>query len=187
MVRRHLNIDRAPGPWFNIKMSSYWYTKSHFGDKMVVRLSYLHSGTSYTGKTVSLYWIRPWHCPVDIVCETLRIILTKILIRVNWLWPSDAIWCHKYQSRLTHLRVYASVNWVSIGPGNGLSPFRCQAITWTSAGLLSVGLLGNFFSEIQIRIPSILFKKMHLKLSSAKMAAILSRGRWVKLHCKNKC
>ena len=46
------------GPWFNIKMSSYQYRKSHCGDKMVVRSSYLHNGISYTGKMTSLYWIR---------------------------------------------------------------------------------------------------------------------------------
>ena len=46
------------GPWFNIKMPSYQYRKSHCGDKTVVRSSYLHSGISYTGKTTSLYWIR---------------------------------------------------------------------------------------------------------------------------------
>ena len=45
------------GPWFNIKMLSYQYRKSHCGDKTVVRSSYLHNGISYTGKTTSLYWI----------------------------------------------------------------------------------------------------------------------------------
>ena len=32
--------------------------KSDCGDKMIVRLSYLHNGITYTGKTTSLYWIR---------------------------------------------------------------------------------------------------------------------------------
>ena len=49
--------EMATGPWFNIKMSSYQYRKSHCGDKTVVRSSYLHNGISYTGKMVSLYWI----------------------------------------------------------------------------------------------------------------------------------
>ena len=48
----------SPGPWFNIKMSSYQYRKSHCGDKTVVRSSYLHNGISYTDKMSSLYWIR---------------------------------------------------------------------------------------------------------------------------------
>ena len=45
------------GTWFNIKMSSYQYRKSHCGDKTVVRSSYLHNGISYTDKMSSLYWI----------------------------------------------------------------------------------------------------------------------------------
>ena len=49
--------EKLPGPWFNIKMPSYQYRKSHCGDKTVVRSSYLHNGISYTGKTASLYWI----------------------------------------------------------------------------------------------------------------------------------
>ena len=45
------------GPWFNIKISSYQYRKSHCGDKTVVRSSSLLNGISYTGKMSSLYWI----------------------------------------------------------------------------------------------------------------------------------
>ena len=47
-----------PGPWLNIKMTSYQYRKSHCGDKTIWRLSYLHNGISYTSKMISLYWIR---------------------------------------------------------------------------------------------------------------------------------
>ena len=46
------------GPRFNIKILSYQYRKSHYGDKTIVRSSYLHNGISYTGKMTSLYWIR---------------------------------------------------------------------------------------------------------------------------------
>ena len=46
------------GGWFNIKMTSYQYRKSHCGDKTILRPSYLHNGISYTGKMTSLYWIR---------------------------------------------------------------------------------------------------------------------------------
>ena len=46
-----------PGPWFNIKIPSNQYRKSHCGDKTVLRSSYLHNGISYAGKTASLYWI----------------------------------------------------------------------------------------------------------------------------------
>ena len=72
------------------------------------------------------------------------------------------------------------MNWVIIGSGNGLSPVRRQAITWTNADLLPIGLLGTYFSDIWIGILSFSFKKMQLKMSSDKIAVILSRGRWVK-------
>ena len=52
-----LLVIHPPGSWFNIKMSSYQYRKSHRGDKTVVRSSYLHNGISYTGKMISFYWI----------------------------------------------------------------------------------------------------------------------------------
>ena len=38
----------------------------------------------------------------------------------------------------TLYRRYASVDYVCIGSGNGLSPSRRQAITWTNAGLMSI-------------------------------------------------
>ena len=38
-------------------ITSYQYRKSHYGDKMILRPSYLHNGISYSGKVTSLYWI----------------------------------------------------------------------------------------------------------------------------------
>ena len=49
---------RDPGPWFNIKMTSYQYRKFHCGDKTILRPSYLHNGISHTDKMTSLYWIK---------------------------------------------------------------------------------------------------------------------------------
>ena len=45
-------------PWFNIKMSSYHYRKSHCGEKTVLRQSYLHHEIFDTGKMATLFWIR---------------------------------------------------------------------------------------------------------------------------------
>ena len=56
-------------------------------------------------------------------------------------------------------RLYASVNWVNIDSGYGLSPIRRQAITWISDGLLSIGLLGTSFSEFWIGILSFQSRK----------------------------
>ena len=55
-----------------------------------------------------------------------------------------------------------------IGSDNDLSPGRRQAIIWTNAGIFLIEPLGTNFSEILIRIQTLLFKKMHLKMSSAK-------------------
>ena len=56
----------------------------------------------------------------------------------------------------------------TIGSDNGLSPVRRQAITWTSAGILWIGPLGTNFGEILIGIQTFAYKKVHLKISSAK-------------------
>ena len=66
-----------------------------------------------------------------------------------------------------------------------ISPVRWQAITWTNAGILSIGLLETKFNEIWIGNLSFVFKKMHLKMSAAKLAAILSQERWVKHMVQN--
>ena len=47
--------------------------------------------------------------------------------------------------------IYASLMWFIIGSGNGLLPVQCQAITWTSNDLLSMGPLETMFSEILYR------------------------------------
>ena len=56
----------------------------------------------------------------------------------------------------------------SIGSDNGLSPCRRQAIIRTNAGLLLIDHPGTNFSEILIEILTFSFKKMRLKVSSAK-------------------
>ena len=65
-----------PGPWFNIKMSSYQYRKSHCGD---LTTSYLHNEIFYTGKT-SLYWIRDQ----DVIGSVPRRYLNQCSLNTNW-------------------------------------------------------------------------------------------------------
>ena len=67
--------------------------------------------------------------------------------------------------RVTHI----CVSIVSItGSDNGLSPDRRQAIIWTNVGILLIRPLGTNFSEILIEIQIFSYKKMNLKMSSAK-------------------
>ena len=48
---QHVTFLRETEPWFDIKMPSYQYRKSHCRVKTVIRSSYLHNG-------ISLHWIR---------------------------------------------------------------------------------------------------------------------------------
>ena len=57
---------------------------------------------------------------------------------------------------------------IIIGSDNGLSQSQRQAIIWTNAGILLIRPSGTNFSEILIEIDVFPFKKMHLKMSSAK-------------------
>ena len=56
----------------------------------------------------------------------------------------------------------------TIGSDNGLLPGRHQAIIWTNDGILLIWPLGTNFNEILIGIQTLSFKKMHLKMASAK-------------------
>ena len=69
-----------------------------------------------------------------------------------------------------------------IGSDNGLSPGRRQAITWTNVGILLIGPQGTNFIVIWIEIQILLFKKMHLKMSSAKWGPF-----WLGLNVLNDC
>ena len=76
-----------------------------------------------------------------------------IIFRLNhWGW-------------VTHICVG---NLTIISTDNGLSPGRRQAIIWTNAGILLIRTSGTNFSEILIDIHTFSFKKIHLKMSSAK-------------------
>ena len=85
---------------------------------------------------------------------------------IEWwqLFP-PIVSCLTHWGRVTHIFVSKLT---IIGSDNGLSPGRRQAIIWTNAGILLIGPLGTNFNEILIEIHIISFKKMHLKMSSAK-------------------
>ena len=73
--------------------------------------------------------------------------------------------CLTHWGQVTHL---CFGNLTIIGSDNDLSPSRRQAIIWTNDGILLIGPLGTNFSEISIEILTFSFKKMYLKVSSAK-------------------
>ena len=74
-------------------------------------------------------------------------------------------WILTHWGRATHICVSKLT---IIGSDNGLSPDRRQAIIWTNDGILLIRPLGTNFSEISIEILTFSFKKMRMKVSSAK-------------------
>ena len=102
------------GPWFNIKMLSYQYRKSHCGDKTILRPSYLHNGISYTGKMSSLYWIRALdpsltHLPPN--AAYMRQGTGSILVQeMAWRRPWKCFWkCRCMSGSLTITYIKKSV------------------------------------------------------------------------------
>ena len=87
-------------------------------------------------------WAIQWHTPLHSISQ----------IKTHW-------------GRATHICVSEII---IIGSDNGLSPGRRQAIFWTNVGILLIGPLGINFNEILIEINTFSFKKMYLKISSAK-------------------
>ena len=81
------------------------------------------------------------------------------LLKVDWSLPLT------HWGRVTHICVGKLT---IIASDHGLLPGWRQAIIWTNAGMLLIGPLGTNFNEILIEIHIFSFKKMHLKMSSAK-------------------
>ena len=70
-----------------------------------------------------------------------------------------------HKGRVTHICVSEIT---IIGSDNGLTPGRRHAIIWTNAGILLIAPLEINFDKILIQINTFSFKKMYLKMSSAK-------------------
>ena len=60
-----------------------------------------------------------------------------------------------------------------MGSDNGLLPVGYHAIIWRSASLLFIVSLGTNYSEILIKTLQFSYKKINLKMSSAKWLALL--------------
>ena len=114
------------------------------------------------------------HLYLDLVmsgylCHTVGNVMD---LQLCWLMPSLSHNGLTHWGRVTHICVGTLT---IIGSDNGLSPSRRQAIIWTNAGLLLIGPLGKNFNEISIKFLSFPFKKLRLKVSSAKWRSFCLR------------
>ena len=121
-----------------------------------------HDDLRYRGgfRSGALWASRHQHQPYCRDCDAI-VNVTWIIFRIKHI----VIQPSTHWGRVTHICV---VKLTIIGSDNGLSPGRRQAIIWTNAGILLIGPLGTNFTEILIGIQTFSFKKMHLKMSSAK-------------------
>ena len=92
-------------------------------------------------------------------------LMHRFLVSPSHQQARQLLWDLTHWGRMTHI----CVSRLTItGSDNGLSPGRRQAIIWTNAGILLTGPLGTNFSENLIEILTFSFRKMLLKVSSAK-------------------
>ena len=118
------------------------------------------------------------------------LIIESLGTRFSEIWSK----IQKFQCKKINLKISSAKLWpfclhLNVSPGHSglpccnqaiacsnLLPARRQAITWNQCWLIVNWAPGNKFSEIWIGFPSFSFRKIHFKLLSAKMAAILSTG-----------
>ena len=117
----------STGPWFNIKMSSYQYRKSHCGDKTILRPSYLHNGISYTGKMTSLYWIT---AQVSTELKSKEVLYCS---KSNYVLVFATIFCTWHNSKL-------------LGLWKNLQPWACNKEIGRGWGCNNI----NIFQQIRI-------------------------------------
>ena len=98
-------------------------------------------------------WVKPWHHPITFL---------PLPSRINQSTNYNQFLLH------IHYHLFNSLRLSDIGSDNGLLPGWHQAIIGTNAGILLIGPLGTNFSEFLIVIHTFSFKKMRLKVSSAK-------------------
>ena len=125
-----------------------WFSPSSHGEDLLwikFLLSRLYCRPSVPGLTVNLW-------PSCVWIDFIALLILSVSPLTHW-------------GRLTHICISKLT---IIGSDNGLSPGRHQAIIWTNAGIVLIGLLGTKFSEILIEIHIFSFKKIHLNMLSGK-------------------
>ena len=97
-------------------------------------------------------------CPKTRACQALYIYIYIVILSGNEIYnvPILTVPTLTHWGRVTHICV------------SNLTPDRRQVIIWTNARILLIGPLGTNCSEILIEILNVSFKKMRVKVSSAK-------------------
>ena len=111
--------------------------------------------------TIVQQWLRQWLG----VVQATSLYLNQWWLIYRRIYASLSLYELTHWGRETHICVRKLT---IIASYNGLSPDRRQAIIWTNAGILLIRSLGTNFSDFLSKIRAFSFKKMHLKMLSAK-------------------
>ena len=161
LVRCHLYIESGPylSCTYNIMVTDGLLTMYYYRTALhqVLGKFWIPLTLSWQDVCMCVCYADILHCTVPVYpatfkCQRMRKEQTDINASFNSLRPTDTCVC-----KLT-----------IIGSDNGMSPGRRPAIIWTNAGILLISPVGTNFNEILIKIHRFSFKKMHLKISSAK-------------------
>ena len=167
-----VSIPRSVWVTSNTFLSSLWILTSHTSNCVFLQQSPLcnvlmRETVSYVGISryprMCLLVQKNDRCGSNIA--VLHAKLWEISTVINAL-EVHGIDNHLVFSHFTHhlwCRIYASVSWVSIDSGNGLSPFAHQTITWSNAVLLSIVTLETNLGKILIKIHNFSFININLK------------------------
>ena len=140
----------------------------------IKQLNYVNFFKQHKDCCVSMQTVSPVTEASFVLYYRLCFVNTGFWTLLRDTWNQGPHW-----GRVTHICVSKLT---IIGSDNGLSPRRRQAIIWSNAGILLIGTLGTNLSEILSKIHSFSFKKMHLKMSSAK-GRLFTLGHNELTHC----
>ena len=132
-----------------------------------------------------LHWLMMWSDVLFILTDRYLLLKSSQPSVAYYMHPEKQLSFPQWHIYASHISLFLLTHWgwatyicvgklTIIGSDNGLSPGRRQAIIWTIAGILLIGPLGTNFSEILIGIQTFSFKKMNLKMSSAKWRPFVS-------------
>ena len=132
---------------------------------------------AYCLMTPSHYYLNQFWLIISEVCGFYLGQIHKKILKTYMLKMSLKITNWELQRHVPGAIVLTHWGWVThicvskltiIVSDNGLLPGWHQAIIWTNSGILLSGTSGPNISELSIKIPTFLLKKIHLKMSSRK-------------------
>ena len=111
-------------PWIN---NNYYFHIENTIVIVIIQVPYdIKKSSFYWCKTTMVFLISNYHGRCNMVVELAGV------GRYSMLLMGNQTELYVFHAELTHwgiVCIYAPLNWVIIGLGNGLAPFWCQAIT----------------------------------------------------------